>query len=588
MVKSEIIINFIRKFKLRTRLAVFLMLFIIIPSIVIFQSTKLYTSKLIKIYLNNYVELTQQKIESGTRLLIDEINMLSLKITSSQDIYNIIAQTDLNEEDKRKQLRIVLNKLIDHREIIGDIIIFTQDNKMYRYTDSNNTLDTPDLYYIQQIKNSNTPVWGKIKKDVNNNAYILLGKHFQNFYTSYRLGTLIIYFNERALYDIYKDSITDENYSFIIFGDNYVLSHPDKEKVGTMFFEKNLFDPDSNTDFKHMQYNNEPFIIKTHMFTDEGNHLLDDWKVVSMISYRHLFKTIFMLNRYIIIIQIAIIIFSVFVALLLSKKITQPMSRLKNEIKLFGNETMDIKLFPENINDEIWALEKSFNDMVTQIKDLIKKNNEEKEKQRQAELQVLQAQINPHFIYNVLDAISWLAKIRKQPDIEKMVFALASFFRISLHKGDRFITVQEEIQHVQSYVTIEQMRFPNHIDIEYDISEDIMSFKIPKIILQPLVENAIKHGISTKKEKGHIHIIGYRMENDIRFEIIDNGVGFDLKTLNNEDTEHNDTNKPGGYGIRNIKDRISIEYGPDYGLSFYSKIGVGTRVEIKLQIKENL
>ena len=209
---------------------------------------------------------------------------------------------------------------------------------------------------------------------------------------------------------------------------------------------------------------------------------------------------------------------------------------------------------------------------------MIQKNNEEKEKQRIAELKALQAQINPHFMYNALDAIIWHAKLKNQEYLADMVYELATFFKISLHKGENFIYVWEEIKHVESYVKIEQMRFPNLFEIHYRIQEDILQTKILKIILQPLVENAIKHGFEYIESGGVITIVGYSDGDDLVFEIEDNGAGMKFDPLSVAYTSN-------GYGIKNVHERLVLEYGQGYGLTFYSEEGKGTRVVVRLKAK---
>ncbi|UUZ80247.1 sensor histidine kinase [Paenibacillus sp. P26] len=200
------------------------------------------------------------------------------------------------------------------------------------------------------------------------------------------------------------------------------------------------------------------------------------------------------------------------------------------------------------------------------------------------ELIAHQAQINPHFLYNTLDAIGWLAKIHKQNEIEKMVIALSSFYRLSLHKGDKYITVEEEIGIVQSYVAIEALRFPGKFEVQYDIAEDILAFKMLKIIIQPLIENAIKHGISGKRGKGLVTIRGYRSGDSLRFEITDDGAGFDVGTFKKQGEPR--PYKGGGYGIRNVNERIQLEYGFGYGVEIRSTVGAGTTSVVTVRIKE--
>lgn len=578
------IIGLMRKFNIQNRVAILLIFLIIIPSTIIFQISKLFSQEVIKGYLYNYMKLTQSEIETSIGLLVDDINMLSVRLLINNDIYNVFDQTNLNDKERRKRIKAILDDIIVHRDIVRDIVIVTLDGKIYRYADDD-TLEGPGLLYIEEIRNSKIPVWGKIKKDIHNHAYILLGRRYRNFYTGQRLGYLIIYIKERSLYDIYKDMVSEQGYSFIMSNNNYIISHSNEDKIGSTVFDESLYESSNKFEYRRIENNREPVILTSHQFEERLMRLGVDWKIISIISDKKLFKTIYTINQYVIIIQIMMVIFAGLLSFYIAKNIDRPVAKLKEKLRLIGEGQIDVNLF-ENSRDEIWDLERSFNDMIVQIKDLIRKNNEEKEKQREAELKALQAQINPHFIYNTLDAIGWIAKIKKQEQIEKMVNALASFFRISLHKGDKFVTINEEIEHVKSYITVEQMRFPDKFEVEYDISEDILEYKILKIILQPLVENSIKHGIREMSRKGYIRIIGYEWNDDIRFEIIDDGIGFDINILKDENASRNvEKEYVCGYGIKNISERIDIEYGNGCGLKFYSQKGKGTRVEVRIKKK---
>ncbi|UUZ93620.1 sensor histidine kinase [Paenibacillus sp. P25] len=308
-----------------------------------------------------------------------------------------------------------------------------------------------------------------------------------------------------------------------------------------------------------------------------------DWEVISVVSDEKLLENVNKIKSYAMMLQIAALLLSVLISLYVSAGIIKPVRRLSLRISQFSGEAGFVPVY-RNQKDELWVLENSFNDMVVRIGDLIKRNNEEKDRRREMELIAHQAQINPHFLYNTLDAIGWLAKIHKQNEIEKMVIALSSFYRLSLHKGDKYITVEEEIGIVQSYVAIEALRFPGKFEVQYDIAEDILAFKMLKIIIQPLIENAIKHGISGKRGKGLVTIRGYRSGDSLRFEITDDGAGFDVGTFKKQGEPR--PYKGGGYGIRNVNERIQLEYGFGYGVEIRSTVGAGTTSVVTVRIKE--
>lgn len=206
------------------------------------------------------------------------------------------------------------------------------------------------------------------------------------------------------------------------------------------------------------------------------------------------------------------------------------------------------------------------------------------------ETKLLQAQINPHFLYNTLDAIVWLAEAHKTEEVVHMVTALSSFFRTTLSKGKDFITVQEEKSHIQSYLEIQQFRYQDILDYSIEVGEELYEYMLPKLTLQPLVENALYHGIKNKRGKGMIRIIGEKSGDDMVFKVIDNGKGMtkeELGTLReNIRRERQDTNV-NSFGLTNVNQRIRHYYGEGYGLEFESRQNEGTEVTVKIKAEIN-
>ena len=196
------------------------------------------------------------------------------------------------------------------------------------------------------------------------------------------------------------------------------------------------------------------------------------------------------------------------------------------------------------------------------------------------EFAALQAQINPHFLYNTLDALGWIARIKQQEEIERMVLELANFFRMSLHKGERLITIEDEVRMVRSFATIEQMRNPEKFDIVFKVDERLSQELIPKIILQPVVENAIKHGVYELRRKGHIEVRIYHKGNDIFMEVEDDGKGFGVSRPQFKEYDYL---KHSGYGLKNVAERIGLEYGSGYGVNVKSEPEQNTIVQLKLR-----
>ena len=570
--------RFLRRFAIRNRIGAVLLAGFFLFSMMIFQIAKFVSQKIINDYMYEYIAVTHTEMMEGIKLLIDEVNMFAVRMLVSQDIYILFNNERLSFPERTEKMAEILDRFPIHKDVIGGIFIIRENGEQYRYSPDDNIIQGPDDFYIGQIRESQSPVWGSVKKDAEGNSYILLGRKYRNFYTGQQIGYLILSIRESAIRDIYGKAMEGWGYSFILSDAGEILSHPDRDKIGKILLNNELPDPDQPFDYQITNHDGESTILTAYPFEGQLKKMGMNWTIVSLISKNILADTINEINKYILLLEIAVMLIAAFLAVQITSRITRPIIKLRDDVNALGSGNTDVE-YEVDSRDEIWELEKSFNEMTWKIKNLIERNNEEKEKQKEMELTALQAQINPHFVYNTLDAIGWMAKLKKQPEIERMVMALSTFFRISLHKGDKYITVRDELDHVRSYVTIEEMRFPDKFDIEYHISEGIRNDTMIKIILQPLVENAIRHGISEKEGKGHIVINGRRSKEDLIFEVMDDGVGFDTGSMDFRNAYFREKHK--GYGLRNVDERIKLEYGPEYGLTIESEKEKGTKVVVR-------
>ncbi|MCP1111315.1 sensor histidine kinase [Ohessyouella blattaphilus] len=228
--------------------------------------------------------------------------------------------------------------------------------------------------------------------------------------------------------------------------------------------------------------------------------------------------------------------------------------------------------------DEIAVLTNSFNDMTQEIGDLIENIKAEQANLRLTESKLLQAQINPHFLYNTLDTIVWMAEEKKSEQVVKVVTLLSQFFRTTLSGGSDYISINEELKHVESYLKIQEVRYQDILDFEIEASPEVLEYRIPKLTLQPLVENALYHGIKNKRGKGLIRVEAVKKGQNILLKIIDNGVGMTEEELQSTRNRLVNERQSGssGYGIYNVNRRIKYYCGEEYGVFFESEKGVGT------------
>ena len=243
--------------------------------------------------------------------------------------------------------------------------------------------------------------------------------------------------------------------------------------------------------------------------------------------------------------------------------------------------------------DEHAQLAQGFNDMTSRLQTLIDEvyraeiNKKELEfRKKEAELNALQQQINPHFLYNTLETIYWMAMSKDEKEIGEMVTALGNFFRKSINKGIEYVTVAEEVKNVQYYVYLQKIRFRERFNVVWDIAEDIKNYRIIKLVLQPIIENAIIHGVESLESGGLIIVKGYTKKGRLFFEVIDNGKGMSAKKLREFKEHINDADSDTGksVGIKNVHQRIRLYYGKEYGINITSSENKGTRVVLEMPI----
>lgn len=280
----------------------------------------------------------------------------------------------------------------------------------------------------------------------------------------------------------------------------------------------------------------------------------------------------------------AAIVFSVLAAWSLSRSIYIPIKKLHDVTATITKNDLQVLVTRDNV-DEITELGLSFNIMIGKIKELLDSKIKEQENLKKAELRALQAQINPHFLYNTLDTIIWMAEAKKTEQVVEIVNVLSNFFRISLSKGADWITIREEVERTRSYLTIQKMRYRDIMDFKIEMDENAARNTVLKLILQPLVENALYHGIKNKRQGGTISVrVKCYGENEVLLEVEDDGIGFTddkLAQLRAElDDDSGDIKMESGFGIGNVNRRIRLYYGKQYGLSVRSEYSVGTCVTL--------
>jgi len=262
------------------------------------------------------------------------------------------------------------------------------------------------------------------------------------------------------------------------------------------------------------------------------------------------------------------------VGIFISRRFNRKVKNIVTSIRSFreGELTKRIKYLGE---DEFGYISSAFNKMADNIEELIEEVYITEINKKEIELEALQSQINPHFLYNTLSSINSLANLGEINKVSEMVSSLVKFYRLTLNKGKAIMTVAEELEQVKAYIDIQEIKYGNRFKVSYDIDEKVLKCTTLKLILQPFVENALNH--AWFEENIHISIIAEMTNESIIFKIIDNGIGMKQETIS---LIFNSEGESLGYGIRNVNDRIMLNYGKQYGVSIFSRIGIGTTIKI--------
>lgn len=309
---------------------------------------------------------------------------------------------------------------------------------------------------------------------------------------------------------------------------------------------------------------------------------INDWKIIGIIPWTHIYQnsSYYFLTLALIVSLIYLLTF--YISKLITSTITKPIDNMIDAMMEVEKGNLEVKT-EIDYDDELGDLGRNFNNMTIELSSMKDRVIEEQQKLRKSEFKALQSQINPHFLYNTLDSVVWLARMKKHEEIVQVVNSMTKLFRISLSRGKDIIPIEDEIDHVRSYLMIQKHRYRTHFDYDINVSEELFEYATPKLILQPLVENAIYHGVKLKRDGGKISITGELLDDKILFKVTDTGLGMTPETLEaiHYSFETN-TNKISMYGIKNVHDRIKIFFGKDYGLYFESELGQGTTATITI------
>ncbi|MFC4597375.1 cache domain-containing protein [Cohnella hongkongensis] len=392
------------------------------------------------------------------------------------------------------------------------------------------------------------------------------------------LGVLLVDLNFNVINDILNGiELGKRGYVYIIDESGRVVYHPQQQLLYSNLKTEKIDEA--------LALGNGSFI------TDEGGqsriYTVQDsgfgWKIVGVSYVSELVNNQGRMQTSFFMLGGISLIVALLISFLLSRNLTRPIHQMQRHMSEVEKGNFDIQV-PLDSTREIGMLARAFNLMVVRIRELMAQVVKEQEFKRKSELNALQAQINPHFLYNTLDSIVWMAENQKSAEVVRMTSALARLFRASISKGSELVPIRNEIEHISNYLTIQKMRYRDKLDFRIEVDDAIKSSLTLKVLLQPLVENAIYHGIKNKYGTGTIRITGERLGETIVLRVSDNGVGMDEATRKSLLSPLASREQGKGVGLSNVHERIRLYFGKSYGLSIESAPDEGTTVTVTLPI----
>lgn len=364
--------------------------------------------------------------------------------------------------------------------------------------------------------------------------------------------------------DIYSTTKNKLNSDYISSSGLDTISYESKKNSSGTVTLKNIHDKDTTVFFSSVPYTK-------------------DWLLCIMIENSQIHAQTNQIINLIILVGVILLLAAIILAIIISGSIVKPIHKLKNNMLEVSSGNLNSYYDIKN-NDEISILGKVFNQMLTDIKNLINKVYKIETLKRNEELKVLQSQINPHFLYNTLDTIQWKALEYNAFEVADMITSLSVFFRISLSDGKEFITIYDEVDHVRNYLEIQKVRYKDKINYSIDVENSIEHYLVPKLIVQPLVENSIYHGLKLQKHKGLVNINISSKDGFLFIKVLDNGLGMNDENLTTLRKNLSESIESDHYGLYNINERLKLAFGEKYSIKIESKFKTGTQVLLKIPL----
>ena len=534
-----------------------------------------------------------------TQTIVRQMNQnIDSYITYMENIASIISESEdaqgflFGEEDiaeHRKRLVEQFGIIINGREDIRNIGIVRKDGRVLfndgtQEKNENLDLSTQQWYQSAISSGKNSVVTSSHVQHVIKNErpwVITLSRSIEDgIGGSKEKGVVFIDLNYSAISELCdQNSIGEKSYIYILNQDGNIVYHPQQQQLYNELQTENIdivLDADPQGEPVISGSGNDSRVYTFAKSEKTG------WMVVGCMNMNELTRSSRQGQFIYVMTAVILIIIALLFSNHISRAISRPIQKLRDSMAKVqeGDFSATVMEVPEQ--NEIGSLTRSFNVMIHQIEELMKQNRIEQEQKRKSELKALQSQINPHFLYNTLDSIIWMAEGKKNEEVVLMTSSLAKFLRQSISNEDQQVSIGQEVEYARSYLTIQKMRYKNKLEYEIYLEASIKSCQIVKLVLQPIIENAIYHGIKYKEGMGMVTVRGYEKDGCVVLEVADNGVGMDEETLKHIFERHKVNYRSNGVGVYNVQKRLKLYYGNDYGITYESEKGMGTKAVITI------
>lgn len=384
--------------------------------------------------------------------------------------------------------------------------------------------------------------------------------------------------NYSAISELCNQSMVgNQGYAFILDAEGNIVYHPQQQQLYNELQTENIsliMGTDKDTILSGKGSAEKLYSISRSEKTG--------WTVVDCVRVEELLRKSNKAQSLYVLVAMGLMIVALFFSRFISRSITQPIQQLCDSMARVQEGDFSVSDVVVDSQNEIGSLTKSFNVMTHRIQDLMEQNIREQEAKRKSELKALQSQINPHFLYNTLDSIIWMAEGKKNEEVVLMTASLARLLRQSISNEDEVVSIGQEVEYARGYLTIQKMRYKDKMEFQIDVDPSILHIPLIKLVLQPVIENAIYHGLKYKESKGLLMVKGFRKNGNAVLQVIDNGVGMDQETLDHIYEKHKVNYQSNGVGVYNVQKRLQLYYGSEYGITYESEKGAGTTATITI------